>query len=72
MDSLDYYLGKWLYGAIQATGRKCSPIHFLIAAVMAANEEPMSMEQLHKALEKVNSFQPETRTQEQNLKELGF
>ena len=72
MDSLNFYLGKWVHDSIQATGRGCSPIHFLVAAVIAANKEPLSMEQLHALLEEINQYQPEKRTQAQNLKDLGY
>jgi hypothetical protein len=72
MTNLDYYRGRDVKVAVEATGRRPTSQDFLVAAVLCAGEETWSIEQLVKMLYEINSFVPQPVDRDKNMKELGF
>lgn len=72
MDSLTHYQGKDVYTSIIESGRPGKAMHFLVAAIIAANKEKLTVDQLVGMLHEANSFAPPTFDRAETLKDLGF
>lgn len=70
--STDYYKGKDIKKDQEARGREARTLHYLIAAVLTANDENLTAEQLCNLIYQINSYVPEKILPGRNLKELGL
>lgn len=71
MNSMEWYVGKAIKRSVEET-REPRVMHWLVAAVLQANEDGVTFEEMIRMLNEINDFQLEPRSNEVNLKELGF
>lgn len=72
MDSLDWYKGKDVKADQESRGRNAQTLHYLVAALLQAHEEDLTIEQMTKMLYEINDYMPEKKTVKSLLQGMGF
>lgn len=72
MNSMDFYMGKSIKRSVEDTGRKPNTRHWLVAAVLQANQEHVTLDDMIKMLNEINTYVPEKFDSEKAIRDLGF
>lgn len=76
INNVQWYLGKDLKESIddrlQKLGHGADTLHYIIAAVLQANEDHVSMMELHQMIEAANDYRPAPVSVDDLKKKLGF